>query len=79
MGVTTDADAELEEITRDVAPEAVLDEVKATVCQSRSSSAAQRPVASDADRLSCHGTVARLSQSPHTVPIGSGQHQRPGG
>jgi uncharacterized membrane protein len=30
MGVTTDADADLEEITRDVAPEAVLDELEAT-------------------------------------------------
>jgi uncharacterized membrane protein len=30
MGVKTDADAELEEITRDVAPEAVLDELEET-------------------------------------------------
>jgi uncharacterized membrane protein len=30
MGVTTEADADLEEITRDVAPEAVLDELEAT-------------------------------------------------
>ena len=30
MGVKTEADADLEEITRDVAPEAVLDEVEAT-------------------------------------------------
>ena len=29
MGVTTEADAELDEITRDVAPEAVLDEIEA--------------------------------------------------
>jgi hypothetical protein len=29
MGVKTDADADLEEITRDVAPEAVLDELEA--------------------------------------------------
>jgi uncharacterized membrane protein len=30
MGVTTEADGDLEEITRDVAPEAVLDELEAT-------------------------------------------------
>jgi hypothetical protein len=30
MGVTTEADAELGEITQDVAPEAVLDEIEAT-------------------------------------------------
>ena len=30
MGVKTEADADLEEITRDVAPEAVLDELRET-------------------------------------------------
>jgi uncharacterized membrane protein len=30
LGVTTEADAEVEEIARDVAPEAVLDELEAT-------------------------------------------------
>jgi hypothetical protein len=30
MGVETEADAELEEITQDVAPEAVLDDLEAT-------------------------------------------------
>jgi hypothetical protein len=30
LGVRTEADAEVEEIARDVAPEAVLDEIEAT-------------------------------------------------
>jgi uncharacterized membrane protein len=35
MGVTTEADADLEEITRDIAPEAVLDELEATEPQAQ--------------------------------------------
>jgi uncharacterized membrane protein len=34
MGVKTEADGELEEITQDVAPEAVLDEIEATESES---------------------------------------------
>ena len=34
MGVKTEADADLEEITQDVAPEAVLDELEATESES---------------------------------------------
>jgi uncharacterized membrane protein len=42
MGVETDADADLEEITRDVAPEAVLDEIEAAEPKAEQGSAIQR-------------------------------------
>jgi uncharacterized membrane protein len=47
MGVKTAADADLEEIARDVAPEAVLDEIEAT----------------DAEQLSCPGVPGRPDRS----------------